>query len=154
MPELREIFARLHGVVIEHRLAVLAVEQLRSAVRDGHLHLPPRTDPGDVVRTADRLQPTYLIRLWAEFESAMLSYRRYRSGDPAERMPATNLVEWTAALRQGRTVSVAFRESVHEVRRYRNALVHEHDDPAPPVEVETARSRLNTLLAAKLPERW
>jgi hypothetical protein len=83
----------------------------------------------------------------------MLSYRRYRSGDPAERMPAINLVEWTAALKQDRTVSLAFRDSVHAVRIYRNALVREHDDPAPPVEIEAARSRLNTLLAAKLPER-
>jgi hypothetical protein len=154
MPEVRAIFARLHGVVTEHRLAVLAVEQLRGAVQNGHVSLPSRTDPGDLARTAEKLEPTYLIRLWAEFESAMLSYRRYRSGDPAERMPAINLVDWTAALRQGRTVSMAFRDSVHDVRRYRNALVHEHDDPAPPVEIETARSRLNTLLAAKLPEQW
>lgn len=154
MPELREISARLHGVLAEHHLAVLAVEELRGAVRNGHVRLPLRTDLDDLARAAEKLEPTYLIRLWAEFESAMLSYRRYRSGDPAERMPAINLVEWTAALRRGRTVSMAFRDSVHAVCRYRDALVHEHDDPAPPVEIEVARSRLNTLLAAKLPERW
>jgi hypothetical protein len=97
MPELRDIFARLQGVVIEHHLAVLAVEHLQGAVRDGHTHLPSRTDPGDLARTAEKLEPTYLTRLWAEFESAMLSYRRYRSGDPAERMPAFNFTENTFA---------------------------------------------------------
>ena len=33
MPELREIFARLHGVADEHRLAVLAVKELREPPR-------------------------------------------------------------------------------------------------------------------------
>jgi hypothetical protein len=107
MPELREIFARLHGVAAEHRLAVLAVEELRGAVQNGHVHLRPRTDSGDLSRVAEKLEPTYMIRLWAEFESVMLSYRRYRSGDPAERMPAINLVEWTAPLKQCLTTALA-----------------------------------------------
>src|ERR1700722_4069436 len=42
MPELREIFARLHGVAAEHRLAVLALAELRGGVRSGHVHLPPQ----------------------------------------------------------------------------------------------------------------
>ena len=44
---------------------------------------------------------------------------------------------------------------MHEVREYRNFLVHERDDHTPPtaVAIEVARRRLNTLLHC-LPVQW
>lgn len=50
-------------------------------------------------------------------------------------------------------ISEDVRDEVHEVRAYRNALVHERDDPAPAVSIQEARRRLNTFLH-RLPERW
>jgi hypothetical protein len=154
MPDLREIFRRLHGVVAEHRLASLGVGRLLFAVQSGEIGLPSPTDQGDLARTVENLEPTYLVRIWAEFETALRSYRRYHTGNPDDQIKAIDLVNWTAALRQGRTVSVTARDLVHDVREYRNLLIHERDDPAPRVAINEARSRLNTLLAAKLPGLW
>jgi hypothetical protein len=154
MPDLQEMFRRLHDVVAEHRLAAQAVGRLKSAVQNGEVGLPSPTDQGDLVRTAGNLEPTYLVRLWAEFETALRSYRRDYTGRPDDQIRAIDLINWTAALKQGRTVSLASRELVHAVREYRNSLVHERNAPAPTVAIDEARSRLNGLLAAKLPRTW
>jgi hypothetical protein len=47
------------------------------------------------------------------------------------------------------------RDDVHEIREYRNFLVHERDEQAVPasVAIEVARKRLNTLLHC-LPIQW
>src|SRR5258705_5068670 len=107
MPDLQEMFRRLHDMVAEHRLAAQAVGRLRSAVQNGQVGLPSPTDQGDLVRTAGNLEPTYLVRLWAEFETALRSYRRYYTGNPDDQIRAIDLINWTAALKQGRTVSLA-----------------------------------------------
>jgi hypothetical protein len=154
MPELQELFSRLHGVVAEHRLAALGVKRLLDAVQSAEVVLPAPNDRGDLLRTGEKLEATYLVRLWAEFETALRSHRRDATGNPDDTIRASDLVDWTAALRRGRHVSLAFRNLVHEVREYRNSLVHERDEPAPAVALDEARRRLNTLLAAKLPDRW
>ena len=96
-----------------------------------------------------------MIRMWAEFETALRSYRRHITGDPHDRISTINLIDWTAGVRQGRAISVDDRDDVHEVRVYRNYLVHERDDQDPPDEVaiDVARTCLNTLLHC-LPSNW
>ncbi|WP_148594499.1 hypothetical protein [Aquisphaera giovannonii] len=65
------------------------------------------------------------------------------------------MIDWTAGVRRGRAISTDVRDDVHEVREYRNFLVHERDDQATPaaVTIEEARKRLNTLLHC-LPDQW
>jgi hypothetical protein len=53
----------------------------------------------------------------------------------------------------GRAIAEAVRDAVHEVREYRNSLVHERIDLALPVGLVESRRRLNTFLG-KLPEKW
>ena len=72
-----------------------------------------------------------------------------------DRISAIDLVNWTAGIRQGRAIAATTRDEVHEVREYRNCLVHESDDidPPEPIAISLARNRLNILLHC-LPIYW
>ena len=155
MPELRELMDRVQGAEREYYAVAHAVDHHRSAVRAGHIALPRATSPRDLDAAADQLESTYMIRIWAEFETALRSFRRHMTGDPDDRIRTENLIDWTAGLGQGRAISADVRDDVHEVREYRNFLVHERDDQGPPaaVAIDVARRRLNIYLQ-KLPERW
>ena len=76
MPERRELMDRIKGAEREYYAVAHAVARHRPAVRAGDVVLPPATSPRDLDAAADRLEPTYLIRVWAEFETALRSYRR------------------------------------------------------------------------------
>jgi hypothetical protein len=93
--------------------------------------------------------------MWAEFETALRSYRRQITGDLDDRISTISLIDWTAGVRQGRAVSEDVRDEVHEVRDYRNYLVHERDDEErqDQVPIDLARKRLNTFLHS-LPSEW
>jgi hypothetical protein len=154
MPHNRfEWIDRLKFVEWEHRVVATAIERLRRAVLDGQVPAPEGTTHRDLAVAALSLQATYLVRLWAEFETAILSYYRFLESQPEARIRASDLINTLAAVRRGRAVADSVRDAVHEVREYRNSLVHERTDPAPPVDLVEARRRLNTFLA-KLPEQW
>jgi hypothetical protein len=146
---------RIKGAEREYDAVAHAVARHRPAVRAGDVVLPPATSPRDLDAAADRLEPTCVIRVWAEFETALRSYRRHITGDSEDRIGTENLINWTAGVRQGRAISEDVRDDVHEVREYRNLLVHERDDQEPPpaIAIDVARRRLNVYLQ-KLPERW
>ena len=103
---------------------------------------------------SEMVESTYIIRMWAEFETALRSYRRHITGDPDDRISTSNLIDWMSGVRRGRAISEDVRDDVHKVREYRNDLVHERDDldPLDRVEIDVARTRLNTFLG-RLPER-
>ena len=155
MPERRELMDRIKGAEREYYAVAHAVAHHRPAVQAGDVVLPPATSLRDLDAAADQLESTYLIRVWAEFETALRSYRRHITGDPEDRVGAENLIDWTAGVRQGRAISEDVRDDVHEVREYRNFLVHERDDQEPPaaIAIDVARRFLNIYLQ-KLPERW
>ncbi len=155
MPERRALMDRIKGVERECYAVAHAVARHRPAVRAGDVVLPAATSLRDLDAAADQLEPTYLIRIWAEFETALRSYRRHKTGDPDDRIGTENLINWTAGVKQGRAISADVRDDVHEVREYRNFLVHERDDREPPaaVAIDVIRRRLNIYMQ-KLPERW
>lgn len=153
MPELFEWFDRLKFVEREFRAVSSAVGDLRNAVRDGKLSAPNRTTLRDLDAAFDRLEPTYLIRLWAEFETAARSYYASLTHDQESRIRAVDLINTVAAVRRGRAIAEAVRVQVHGVREYRNSLVHERDAPVLPVSLVEARRRLNTFLG-KFPKHW
>ena len=155
MPERRELMDRIKGAEREYHAVEHAIDHHRQAIREGARVLPPATSPRDLDVAAERLEETYLVRIWAEFETALRSYRRHLTGDPEDRIGTAHLIDWTAGVRQGRSISADARDEVHEVREDRNSLVHERDDPEPPapVSIGISRRRLNIYLQ-KLPERW
>jgi hypothetical protein len=154
MPHNRfEWIDRLKFVEREHRVVATAIERLLRAILDGQVRTPDGTTPRDLVAAGASLETTYLVRLWAEFETALLSYYRFLRGDPEGRIRAIDLVKYLAGVRRGRAIAEAVGDAVHEVREYRNSLVHERTDPATPVGLVETRRRLNTFLG-KLPEHW
>lgn len=155
MPERRELMDRIKGAEREFCAAAHAVSHHRAAVRVGAAVLPPATSLRDLDAAADQLESTYLVRVWAEFETALRSYRRHITADPDDRIGTESLINWTAGVRRGRSISEDVRNDVQEVREYRNVLVHERDDEEPPaaIPIDVARRRLNTYLQ-KLPARW
>ena len=155
MPELRALMDRIKAVEREYHAASQAVIGWSRSIQEGKERLLKPISLRDLKSAVDNLESTYLIRIWAEFETALHSYRRHATGDADDRMGARNLVDWTAGVKQGRQISSTVVHDVHQVREYRNHLVHERDVVAPPsvVLIEAARRRLNCFLQA-LPERW
>ena len=142
-----------------HRIK--AVEHKYHAVRSsvGHMQKSDRRGPeslagatvGNLVTASENLEGTYLIRLWAEFETAVRSYYNWYTHDPETRIGTHDLINAVAGVRRGRAISEDVRRAVHGVRDYRNTLVHARDDPAQPIAIIAARHNLNTFLC-KLPE--
>ena len=155
MAERQAFIDRVKGAERESYIVAAAVAHYGPVALAGHARLPTKTSPRDLAAAAERIESTYLVRMWAEFETALRSYRRHVTGDPDDQIRARNLVDWTAGVRRGRAISADVRDDVHEVREYRNFLVHERDDRAPPaaITIEAARKRLNTLLHC-LPIEW
>jgi hypothetical protein len=141
---------RLKAVEREFRVASDAIQLLRVAVVDGRVALPGGTSPRDLDAVRLQLEATFLIRLWAEFETAVRSYYSTLTNNPQIR--AIDLINTVAANPKGRALSADARTRVHEVREYRNSLVHDRDEPIAPVTLTDARRRLNSYLGAKLPE--
>ena len=112
----------------------------------GDARLPTKTSPRDLVAAAARVESTDLIRMWDEFETALRSDRRRITGDPEDQIGTRNLIDGATGIKQGRAISADVRDDVPEVREYRNHLVHERDDRAPPagVAIGEARNALNT----------
>jgi hypothetical protein len=144
---------RLKFVEREHRVVATALEWLRRAILDGQFRTPEGTTLRDLDSAGESLETTYLVRFWAEFETALLSYYRFIRSDPEGRLRAVDLVNYLAGVRHGRAIAEAVRDAVHDVREYRNSLVHERIDLAKPVGLVEARRCLNTFLG-KLPEKW
>jgi hypothetical protein len=153
MPDLYKVFGRLKATCREYDAVAGAVQHLRDAVRNRRVPAPPGTSPRDFEAARLQLEPTYLVRLWAEFESALRSYRRHIVGNPSDNIRAVDLINWAQGIEEGRKVDAGMRDLVHEVREYRNSLVHERDDRAAAVDIEEARHRLNVYLS-KLPDKW
>lgn len=153
MPELYEIFDRLKATLREYRAVADAVEQQLTEVQGGRSEPPSGTSLQDYASARLHLEPTYLVRMWAEFESALRSYRRYLVKDPGDNIRAFDLINWARGIEAGRKVDDAYADLVHEVRRYRNSLVHEREEAIPAVALEEARHRLSAYLS-KLPPHW
>ncbi len=144
----------IRSVERQYLVVSAAMERLAIAVADGRDVMPPNTSVRDLVASRRQLEATFLIRMWAEFESAVRSYHGWLQNDPSPRVRAIDLVNSVFAGRHGRAVLDRVRTEVHEVREYRNALVHDRDEVVLPVELSEARRRLNVYLGTKLPERW
>ncbi len=155
MAERQAFIDRVKGAERESYVIAAAVAHYGPAALAGEALLPRKTSPRDIVAAADQVESTYLIRMWAEFETALRSYRRQITGESDDRISTRNLIDWTAGVRQGRAIAADIRDDVHDVREYRNFLMHERDDQAPraTVAIEVARKRLNTLLHCR-PIQW
>lgn len=150
--ELREWLSRVKAVEREFYAARSTVERMRGLVARGEAVL---TDAGvgDLESAAQNLESTYMIRLWAEFETAVRSYYGWRRNEPFSRIRTRDLIDAVAGVRLGRAISGDVRERVHAVREYRNSLIHARGDSSTAVALSDARRVLNLYLC-RLPETW
>jgi hypothetical protein len=111
-----------------------------------------RIGPEDFKKALDSLEATFVIRLFAAFEGILKEHMAQHHSAIAlpEDVSMYRLID-LAANRQTPPIGLPLRNRVHEVRRYRNSLVHSGAPAVPTVPFTEALSRLNTYLA-KLPE--
>ena len=103
----------------------------------------------DFERAVQNLSATYLIRLFAEFETRLReAWRRaYR------RSTHPRTVELLKAFAARCSVSQDWYDAANEVRKYRNALVHEEHETIAPITVATAGRSLRRFFS-RLPPDW
>jgi hypothetical protein len=139
---------RIKSVEREFWSARIAVERLSTEVsRDpGILRDGPK--PRDLRSASENLEGTYLIRMFAEFETGVRSF--WKAIRPRTRTPVEIMLARVGD-RCGIPTDVV--DEAQRVREYRNSLVHDRDEPIDPVSISNARRRL-LIYVARLPNRW
>lgn len=118
-----DFFKDVRSVEKEFAAARLALSRLRSDVQTDPTVLH-RTDveQSHVRKAQDKLEGTYLVRMFSEFDMALRAYLKVGRGTATlSRMGAERLVNRVAGLENIPTDRVT---DVHGVREYRNQLVH------------------------------
>jgi len=143
-----QVLDQLKRVADEYHAARFAVGRaLSAAMRTPHA-LPATIRPNDLRLCLNRLEATYLVMLFAEFESAI---RRIWSAEFGRKTKPRMevLLDRVAAKAH---VSDTGLGDVHRVRKYRNFLVH-GEDFAASVTLEQAGSLLARFLSF-MPGSW
>ncbi len=129
---------RIKAVEREHAAARLAIDRLLSQAREDPAHLRGDVTLRDLATASGRLDGTYVIRLFAEFETGLrLFWLSARRTEPPSR--ARDLLDGVAATRR---IPHGQLEDTHAVREYRNSLLHERDEEAEPIPIAVARGNL------------
>lgn len=133
-----EWYRRMRSVEREYQAARFAVDRALHQVREDHSLLTGDLRVRELERTAERLEDTYLLRLFAEFESGVrLFFQRTRRRRPPSR--TEDLLNSVAAMRRIQDEQL---QNAHHVREHRNSLVHERDQPADALSIVDARRHL------------
>src|SRR6266446_3736914 len=111
---------RIKAVEREHNAARLAVDRLKQHAVDAPHLLTGDLRFRDIGAASDRLEGTYIVRLFSEFETGLRHFLRAKKlGVPTKAEPLVNKV-------RGRVgISIDDADNVHKVREYRNTLVHD-----------------------------
>ena len=139
---------RIKAVELEYGSARLAVDRLSEVVAHDPGVLGSGTRPRDLKSTGENLEGTYLIRMFAQFETAVRSF--WRTIRPKARTQTEGLLDRVG---DRRGIPFEVMRDAQVVRAYRNKLVHERDKQSDPVTITEARGRLATYLAY-LPRGW
>ncbi len=141
--------ARLNMVAREHGTALVAISTLDHQLRldpsfmDAHDLLPQ-----DVRHFRRNLEATYLVRLFAEFESCLRDL--WRSLGRHSHPSTTDLIN---ALASRLKIRGQVLVDAHKVREYRNMIVHEDAKRLPTIPVSVAIDLLRRFVKY-LPADW
>ena len=143
-----EWLLRMKEVEKEHTASKIAMDRFRSQAE-----LDPTVLRGvgfpDIGRASENLEGTYVIRLFAEFEAALRTYwSTYKLKKPPGR--AIVLIDRVASTARIDPIS---HEAAHVVRRFRNVLVHNREEPTKSVAIADVRRSLNKYLDYLKPPR-
>jgi hypothetical protein len=142
-----EWYPRIKAVEREYKAMRLASDRLLEEVQRDPTILRGDLELRDITNASNRLEGTYIIRLFAEFETGLRLY--WMTIRPTE--PSTqDLLNGIAARRR---IPADPLTNAHDVRVYRNSLVHERDEDVVPIPISEARRHLCGFFAF-LPETW
>jgi hypothetical protein len=133
---------RVKAVEREYAMTRLAVSRLLQHAMENPNLLIGDQRYRDIAAASDRLEGTYVVRVFAEFETALKQFLRAKGIKvPKDAKPLVNKV------RDRVGISIDHADDVHKVRDYRNALVHERLRPALEVSMRDATKYLSTFLS-------
>jgi hypothetical protein len=149
-PRSSEWIGRVKNVMQEFQVAAFAADLLdRRLVAEPTALKKLQLTHRDAVRFRANLEPTYLVRVYAEFEACLReAWRRSFGRRTFPKMEV--LIDRIGALRN---VPPALVEEVHQVRGYRNDIVHDVADGAARVSLGQARTLLCSYIG-RLPLDW
>lgn len=140
---------RVKAVEREHAAVRYATDFLLNAVHDDPTILDRILRVRDVEESIEHLEGTYVIRLFAEFETSLRTYWVVSRGtEPPSR--TRDLLDGIGAKRRVPHDTI---QNAHAVREFRNTLVHERDDVDDPLSIAEARRYLCIFLNF-LPLEW
>ncbi|MDR3636002.1 MAG: hypothetical protein P4L84_19525 [Isosphaeraceae bacterium] len=153
MPKLYSVRFTIGETLAEYEVSRAALTRFQAGVQNAQpgFSLPRGTQPHHLEQAVEELEGTYLIRMWAVFEAAWVSFWRHRTGY-AGTIKAMHLIQWAEGVQEGHKAADDVTDDVNRVRLYRNFLVH-GDHPAPRVPIGDAKMYLNRHLV-KLPDQW
>jgi hypothetical protein len=141
---------RIKEVERQQKTARLAVERLRTQMhRDTSIALR-FPDVRNVTPTLQELDPTYVIRIFAVFENGLRSY--WNTEKPGKKPDMKPLMD---AIGSRRKIDYNILKEAHEVRDYRNQIVHQKmkGEAKLSYTMEEVRRRLS-LYFDRLPFQW
>jgi hypothetical protein len=142
-----EWILRIKAVEREHSAIRFATDRLLNDVRADPTILDADLRPRDVVSASDGVDGTYVVRLFAEFETGLrLFWSSVRDTVPRTR----DLLDGIAAMRG---IPDFDRANADAVREYRNNLVHEREEEFEPIPVKDSRAYLCRFFSF-LPRIW
>lgn len=147
MPHNHEWQTRIKAVEREYSATQQATDRFQEVVHRDPTILQGDLRPRDIVHASKNLEGTYVIRLFAEFETGLrLYWDQVRDTNPRTH----DLLEGLAALCG---IPDEQRENVHVVREYRNTLVHEREEGIAAIPIARARGYLCHYFSF-LPPKW
>lgn len=140
---------RVKSVEREHAAMRYAADFLLDAAYGDPTLLRLELRVRDLERTVELLEGTYIIRLFAEFESSLREFwMTSRASAPPAR--TRDLLDGVGAKRKIPYDAIL---KAHTVREFRNHLVHERSDDVTPITIADARRYLCVYLNF-LPLEW
>jgi hypothetical protein len=139
---------RIKAVEREFWSARRAIDRLSADVARDASALGEGPSPRDLRSANENLEGTYLIRMFAVFESGVRSF--WRAMRPRARTQAEVLLDRVGG---NRSISADVIDDVHAARKYRNNLLHDREEEVVVVTVSQAR-RCFQIYLARLPNEW
>jgi hypothetical protein len=141
---------RIRAVETEYRVVTQAVAVLdQESRRRPELLRGEGLRASDVAAAADRLEERYLTALFAEFEAGLRDVWKNALSQTTEPR-VRDLIDALAARRK---VPLDVQQEVHDVREYRNEMVHEGGDEAESIALREAAASLCRFFS-RMPLDW
>jgi hypothetical protein len=147
MPHKHEWQSRIKKIEREYVVMRQAADRFLEAAFGDPTILRENLRHGEILDASEKLEGTYVVRLFAEFETGARQYW----GTAWDTNPKTvDLLDGLAARRR---IPNKPLENGHLVRDYRNSLVHEREEKTEVVPIAEARSYLCQFFSF-LPSQW